>query len=67
MAKIDYTFPIEKVHGKLSKKHKIGSKKIACHIFLWRAIFVGYSYLAYWLERLFPLSIRLTAYPFTRL
>ena len=24
MAKIDYSFPIEKVHGKLSKKHKIG-------------------------------------------
>ena len=24
MAKIDYAFPIEKVHGKLSKKHKIG-------------------------------------------
>ena len=24
MAKIDYAFPVEKVHGKISKKHKIG-------------------------------------------
>ena len=24
MAKIDYAFPIEKVHGKISKKHRIG-------------------------------------------
>ena len=24
MAKIDYSFPVEKVHGKISKKHKIG-------------------------------------------
>ena len=24
MAQVEYAFPIEKVHGKLSKKHKIG-------------------------------------------
>ena len=24
MAKIDYSFPVETVHGKISKKHKIG-------------------------------------------
>ena len=24
MAKIDYAFPVEKIHGKISKKHKIG-------------------------------------------
>jgi hypothetical protein len=24
MAKIDYAFPVDKVHGKLSKKHRIG-------------------------------------------
>ena len=24
MAKIDYAFPVEKVHGKISKKHKVG-------------------------------------------
>ena len=24
MAKNDFTFPVDKVHGKLSKKHKIG-------------------------------------------
>ena len=24
MAKIEYAFPVEKIHGKISKKHKIG-------------------------------------------
>ena len=24
MAKIDYAFPVDKVHGKISKKHRIG-------------------------------------------
>ena len=24
MAQIEYAFPVEKVHGKISKKHKIG-------------------------------------------
>ena len=24
MAKIEYAFPVEKVHGKISKKHKVG-------------------------------------------
>ena len=24
MAKIDYAFPVDKVHGKMSKKHRIG-------------------------------------------
>jgi hypothetical protein len=24
MAKVDYAFPVDKVHGKISKKHKVG-------------------------------------------
>ena len=24
MAQIEYAFPVEKIHGKISKKHKIG-------------------------------------------
>ena len=24
MAKVEYSFPVEKVHGKVSKKHKVG-------------------------------------------